>query len=607
MLIAVTAQNFAQTPVDLSFDSNREARITTSDTHFRIPTAYIEAQEEVIMGNYGIQEIQEVRSDHAWVGLDANVFGWSIRTPQNEQIDNNYVQLNEPGTYRFGIIRKSDNKNWLLSINVSYSSDPWIGVDQDVNTSTSPHLSDVKFDSEGSYGDKKIVADKVVNLKIADIFSEKLTNQLIRMENGRPIEGWENQTDYQISSSGSYLLTTYDLATGTGGNTFFDVEIVYPTVTSVSISPSSTSIDKGNGQQFTATVAGINSPSQDVTWSVENNTSEGTTISTTGYLTVDIYESATTITVRATSEADHTKSATATVTVPSFVPVTGITLNKTNLHLPQMSSETLIATVHPPHATNKTVFWDSSNFAIISVDANGRVSAGMGFGAAVITATTHDGSRYTACAVSVIPCTHTENGNTTFGGWKTTLASTCSTAGTQERTCSICGATQTEELPTTPHTYIWKETKAATCTEAAAETEICSVCDHPSGVIRTGAPPTGHIYGEWFETTPATYQTAGEERRNCTNAGCNEYETRPKDKLTSIAETTVNPLRAWIHSGNILHIAGLTAGEALSVYSVAGVLVYHSVAQATETEITLQAQGVYIIRNGDKTLRVVFE
>jgi len=45
----------------------------------------------------------------------------------------------------------------------------------------------------------------------------------------------------------------------------------------------------------------------------------------------------------------------------------------------------------------------------------------------------------------------------------------------------------------------------------------------------------------------------------------------------------------------------------LSIYTAAGALVYHSVAQSEEVDIPLTVQGVYIIQNDDRTLRVVFE
>jgi hypothetical protein len=88
-----------------------------------------------------------------------------------------------------------------------------------------------------------------------------------------------------------------------------------PAIT-VEISPSTASVPKGGSKQFTATVTGPDNPAQTGTWEiVETGKKAGTTIDTTGKLTVASDEALTTLTVKATSTADTTKSGTATVTV----------------------------------------------------------------------------------------------------------------------------------------------------------------------------------------------------------------------------------------------------------------------------------------------------
>lgn len=87
-----------------------------------------------------------------------------------------------------------------------------------------------------------------------------------------------------------------------------------PTVTSVSVSPSPATVQKGGTQQFTATVSGTNNPAQTVRWTVTGGKT-GTSISTGGLLTVASDETAGALTVTATSTVDTTKSGTAAVTV----------------------------------------------------------------------------------------------------------------------------------------------------------------------------------------------------------------------------------------------------------------------------------------------------
>jgi endoglucanase len=88
------------------------------------------------------------------------------------------------------------------------------------------------------------------------------------------------------------------------------------TVSSVKVSPATANVIKGDTQQFSATVTGTNNPGHGVTWTIdESGKNAGTTITTQGRLTVAAAESLSTLTVRATSEVDETKSGTATVTV----------------------------------------------------------------------------------------------------------------------------------------------------------------------------------------------------------------------------------------------------------------------------------------------------
>ena len=87
------------------------------------------------------------------------------------------------------------------------------------------------------------------------------------------------------------------------------------------------------------------------------------------------------------------------------VSVTGVSINKTALTLPEESSETLVATVSPSGATNKNVTWTSSNSTVASVDQNGKVTAKQA-GNATITVETEDGGFKATCAVTVTAVYH---------------------------------------------------------------------------------------------------------------------------------------------------------------------------------------------------------
>lgn len=84
---------------------------------------------------------------------------------------------------------------------------------------------------------------------------------------------------------------------------------VVSSVTSVTVIPASKDLKLGESWDFNARVYGTNNPSQEVTWSLEGNTSTHTTVNTdTGEVYVDPSEDSETIVVRATSVQDPSKS-----------------------------------------------------------------------------------------------------------------------------------------------------------------------------------------------------------------------------------------------------------------------------------------------------------
>ncbi len=88
------------------------------------------------------------------------------------------------------------------------------------------------------------------------------------------------------------------------------------------------------------------------------------------------------------------------------VSVTGVTLDKTSLSfvVGSTESQTLVATVSPEDATDKSVTWSSSDESVVKVE-DGVVSLAEGAvagGSAVVSVTTTDGGHVASCAVSVV-------------------------------------------------------------------------------------------------------------------------------------------------------------------------------------------------------------
>lgn len=103
----------------------------------------------------------------------------------------------------------------------------------------------------------------------------------------------------------------------------------------------------------------------------------------------------------------------------------------------------------------------------------------------------------------------------------TVKAATCTEAGLKTFQCA-CGASYTETLPATGHSYgAWTQTKPATCTVDGEETQTCANC---GDVQKKAIRATGHSYSAWTTTKPATCTADGEETQTC--AKCSDVQKK---------------------------------------------------------------------------------
>jgi len=142
---------------------------------------------------------------------------------------------------------------------------------------------------------------------------------------------------------------------------------------------------------LTATITPSNATNKAITWSSSDSNiasvSDGVVI-TKGIGKVTI-----------TAKTNNGKVATCTFNVSAkIIPVDSISLNKSSLSLNEGGSETLVATVNPSSATDKTVTWSSSDNSIATV-STGKVVA-IKEGNVTISAKTSNGKTAT-CKVSV--------------------------------------------------------------------------------------------------------------------------------------------------------------------------------------------------------------
>lgn len=166
----------------------------------------------------------------------------------------------------------------------------------------------------------------------------------------------------------------------------------------VTLEPNSLNLKENETAQLSASVQPATA-SQSIRYSSNNDAVA--TVSNTGLVTA-VKEGTAIITAAANDGSG--KYATCTVKVgstPVEVPVTGITVNPSELLLEEKEAKDLKATVEPANATNKGVIFSSSNTNVAVVSNDGLVTA-VNNGTAIITVTSKENSSIIAkCSVKV--------------------------------------------------------------------------------------------------------------------------------------------------------------------------------------------------------------
>ena len=145
--------------------------------------------------------------------------------------------------------------------------------------------------------------------------------------------------------------------------------------------------------QLTATIQPDNATNKNVTWS---SSDEGVCTVVDGLVTAK--GEGTAIVTVITEDGGFTATCAISVEIPH--PVTGISLNYDNYSLKGIGeSVQLEATILPENATNKDVTWKSYNENVCIV--NKGLVVGVGYGVAVVSVTTADGSYMATCTITV--------------------------------------------------------------------------------------------------------------------------------------------------------------------------------------------------------------
>ncbi len=164
-------------------------------------------------------------------------------------------------------------------------------------------------------------------------------------------------------------------------------------VQSVSLNKSSITLTEGESITLTAVVSPSNATNKNVRWS----SSDASVASVVNGKVTALKAGSSTIKV--TTEDGGLTASCQVVVKSKEIRVKSVSLNRETLALEPREKATLTATVFPSNATNKNVWWSSSDATIVSVD-NGRLYASK-LGRTTITVTTEDGRHKASCQVVV--------------------------------------------------------------------------------------------------------------------------------------------------------------------------------------------------------------
>ena len=189
---------------------------------------------------------------------------------------------------------------------------------------------------------------------------------------------------------GSTLVT---VTTVDGGLTANCVVKVLQHVDGLTLNKTDLSLKVGESEKLQPTITPSNADNKKVVWTSSND--NVAKVDAEGNVTA---VKAGKVTVTATSEDNSEVKATCAVTV--IQPATGITLSESTYKLKAIGeSIQLTATVLPEDATNKKVNRNCPNNTVCVV-SNGNVVA-VGYGTAVVIATTEDGGFIATCTITV--------------------------------------------------------------------------------------------------------------------------------------------------------------------------------------------------------------
>ena len=138
----------------------------------------------------------------------------------------------------------------------------------------------------------------------------------------------------------------------------------------------------------------------------------------------------------------------------------------------------------------------------------------------------------TASAAYTVTCQHNYTESIT-------KQPTCTEPGRKTLTCSICGDSQTEEIPAAGHSFSadWTIDEEATCAKEGSKSHHCSVCGAVTDI--TAIPKTAHTYKNKKVTKRATTSKNGTFTAVCSVCGAEQTEVIYAAKTIKLSKTSM--------------------------------------------------------------------
>jgi len=244
--------------------------------------------------------------------------------------------------------------------------------------------------------------DEVRTLTVTDVKTAILTDTKVGEA------GVDVVTNVQLSTQTGTTMTVYAKATDVDGNvtaysdtvtfTAEDSTVEPIPVTGIQLNAGKISLAVGSKITFLTAIAPSNATNQTVIWS--SSDSSVAAVDSSG--TIETMKAGTATITVTTEDGSFTDICKVTVTNPTedAIPVTGISLDKSNLSLTVGETSRLKAAITPDNATNQMFTWLSGNNDTVMVDSKGKIIA-IKTGTVTVTATTQDGAFTADCVVTV--------------------------------------------------------------------------------------------------------------------------------------------------------------------------------------------------------------